>query len=196
MTSVIVLTRDYQFWGEMDLESEGRKRFWRLYHKQKIEILAAHDTEEIGNTCFKVKKPLVVRLLKFVGYKIKRAEIGFSSEAVYRRDNNTCQYWHYNDQNKPFKHKCDEKEKTLDHVIPKSRGGKVDSFENAVCACFTCNVRIKRNRTPEEAGLKLIRKPYVPKRNKGDFAIISFAYNPNKLSHRIYVERILGGEKI
>lgn len=195
MTSVVVLTRDFQFWEEIDIESEGRKRFWKLLLKQKIEILASHETEEIGTTAFKVKKPLIVRLLKFVGYKIKTETIGFSPEAVYRRDENTCQYWHYDLYGKPFKYVCKPGERTLDHLIPKSKGGQ-NSFENCICACHDCNVNIKKDRTVKEAGLKLIRVPFVPKQNKGDFAVIRFAYNPEKISHRIYVEKILGGEII
>lgn len=195
MTSVIVLTRDYQFWGEIDLESKGRQRFWKLLSKEKIEILAADEYEEIGTTSFKVKKPFVIRLLKFVGYKIKKEEINWSAEAVFARDNNVCQYWHFNEYNKAFKYRCKDSERTIDHLQPRSKGGE-NTFENTVCACHNCNVNIKKDRPLKDTGLKLIRKPFVPKQNKGDFAIIKFAYNPNKLSHRIYVERILGGEVI
>lgn len=199
MASVVVLTRDFQFWTEVSMD-----KFWKWLVKEKIEVIACHDGESatcFGSynlslqeaiTTFKVRKPLVVRLLGFVGYKVKTEEIGFSKEAVFQRDNNICQYWHYDENNKPFKYACKEDERTLDHVMPKSKGGR-NSFENTVCACKVCNIEIKKNRTPEEAGLKLIRKPFVPKRNKGDFVTIKFAYNPRKLSHKIYVEKILGG---
>jgi 5-methylcytosine-specific restriction endonuclease McrA len=48
----------------------------------------------------------------------------------------------------------------VDHVIPKDRGG-TDSWENLVCACVRCNSR-KGNRTPEEAGMRLLRRPKKP----------------------------------
>lgn len=201
MASVVVLTRDFQFWTEVSMD-----KFWKWLVKDKIEVVACGDSDDTrcfesynlsvdeAITTFKVQRPLVVRLLSFVGYKVKTEVIGFSKEAVFQRDKNICQYWHYDEKNgKPFKHLCTENERSLDHVIPKSKGGKND-FENTVCACKTCNIDIKKNRTPEEAGLKLIRKPFVPKRNKGDFVTVRFAYNPDKLAHRIYVEKILGGE--
>lgn len=49
---------------------------------------------------------------------------------------------------------------TADHVVPKSMGGK-DTWENMVCACLECNNR-KGDRLPEQAGMKLIRKPRRP----------------------------------
>ena len=49
---------------------------------------------------------------------------------------------------------------TLDHVIPRSKGGD-DSWENLVAACLPCNNR-KGDRTPEESHLKLKVKPYTP----------------------------------
>jgi len=51
---------------------------------------------------------------------------------------------------------------TLDHVIPKERNGP-DTWENLVCCCHTCN-RAKGNRTPNEAGMKLMRPPKKPTR--------------------------------
>ena len=65
------------------------------------------------------------------------------------RDNNMCQY-------------CGRKVQplTLDHVVPKQFGGK-ESWENLVAACMPCNNR-KANRTPEQAGMKLLNKPKRP----------------------------------
>ena len=200
MTSVVVLTRDFQYWREIDM-----RKFWTWLVKEKIKVIACSDGQNIcfdnynlslkeAVTTFKVQKPLIVQLLKFAGYKVKREEIGYSKEAVFARDNNVCQYWHYDESGKPFKYTCKQDERTLDHIIPKSRGGLAQSFENCVCACSMHNIETKRNKLPEEVGLKLIRKPFVPKRNRGEYVTIRFAYNPQKLSHRIYVEKILGGK--
>jgi 5-methylcytosine-specific restriction endonuclease McrA len=64
------------------------------------------------------------------------------------RDRNTCQF-------------CGavfpSSELTLDHVVPRSRGGR-SSWENLVACCYRCN-NSKGDRTPEEAGLKLARRP-------------------------------------
>ena len=54
-------------------------------------------------------------------------------------------------------------ELSLDHVIPRSRGGET-TWENIVCSCLKCNVK-KGGRTPAEAKMKLVTKPVKPKRN-------------------------------
>lgn len=69
-------------------------------------------------------------------------------QGIFRRDHHTCQY-------------CGKKGPvTLDHVVPKSRGGG-DSWENLVSACFECNNK-KGNHCPEEVGMKLLRPPRPP----------------------------------
>lgn len=202
MTSIVVLTRDFQFHTEVGIE-----KFWTWLVKEKIHVVVSHDGNQpyvdYGHqtmpvdkaiSTFKVRRPLVVRLLKFVGYHPKTEEIGFSKEAVFDRDDNTCQYWHYDENNRRVKYKCKPSERTMDHIIPKKRGGE-NSFTNCVCSCQHCNIDIKKDRTPEEAGLKLIRQPFTPKRNKREFVRLKFAYDDNKLSHRIYVKKILKAEE-
>ncbi len=93
--------------------------------------------------------PSVVRLKKFVRRPF-RYRVSFNRKNVFRRDNHACQY-------------CSKysNELTLDHVLPRSRGGKT-RWENVVACCQKCNAR-KRDRTPEEAGMNLIRKPFAPR---------------------------------
>ena len=52
---------------------------------------------------------------------------------------------------------------TLDHIVPKSRGGK-NTWGNTACACETCNQR-KDNKLPNEAGMKLLWEPKIPRVN-------------------------------
>lgn len=67
---------------------------------------------------------------------------------ILRRDKNTCQY-------------CGSHQKlTLDHVIPRSKGGK-HRWDNVVTACATCNAK-KGDRTPSQARMPLRRKPQAP----------------------------------
>lgn len=181
MSSVVVLNRNYQYWTEVDVK---KALTWLV--KNKIEIIVEHDSCEIGSINFKIKAPLVVRLLTFVGYKPKSTKVPYSSSAVFNRDNNYCQYWHKNEKGEKFKYKCSTEDLTIDHVLPTSRGGHRNSFKNTVCCCRTCNEIIKKNRTPEEAGLILIRKPFVPVRDKNSFVIMKFAFNPSKLSHKMF----------
>lgn len=73
---------------------------------------------------------------------------------VFWRDENQCQYC-----GNFFKFD----ELTMDHVEPKSKGG-AKSWENIVTSCKCCNSK-KRDRTPKEANMPLIRKPYSPRVN-------------------------------
>lgn len=93
--------------------------------------------------------PAVIRLLKFD--KVKRPTVRMSRRNVYLRDNYTCQY---------TGKKLPASELNLDHVVPTSRGGKT-TWENVVCCSIRVN-SIKGGRTPQEAGLKLIREPKRP----------------------------------
>ncbi len=93
--------------------------------------------------------PAVIRLRTYV-YVPRRSRIPFSKKNVMRRDENTCQY-------------CGVKGGylTVDHVVPRSRGGR-STWENVVCSCRRCNAK-KGDRTPEEAGLKLKAHPEKPR---------------------------------
>ncbi|MEM6259153.1 MAG: HNH endonuclease [Planctomycetota bacterium] len=93
--------------------------------------------------------PAVVRLLKFD--KVRRPTVRMSRRNVYLRDNYTCQY---------TGKKLPASQLNLDHVVPASRGGKT-TWENVVCCCIEVNSK-KGDRTPAEAGLKLIREPKKP----------------------------------
>lgn len=195
MQSVVVLNRNFEFWTEVPV-----RKVLKWLVQNKIEIIVEHDTEEIGGVTFKIKMPLVVRLLKFVGFKPKSEKIPFSQDAVFYRDDNVCQYWHdyvldSNGQPVPakrHKHKCNFDDRTVDHIVPVSRSGE-NSFLNTVCACRYCNEILKKNLTPQEAGLELIRKPFVPVRDRDSYVIAKFTFNPGKLAHKRYVEVILGG---
>lgn len=83
--------------------------------------------------------------------KMPKRSVVFSRRNLWRRDHWTCQYC----GNRP---KPDEI--TVDHVLPKSRGG-ITTFENCVLACVSCNKK-KDNHTPGEAGMKLKTIPKTP----------------------------------
>lgn len=91
----------------------------------------------------------VIRLRFYVSMPLSRtAREKPTKAAIYRRDNNTCQY-------------CGStRSLTIDHVIPRCRGGD-SSWTNLTLACATCNTR-KGSKTPEQVGLKLRRKPKPP----------------------------------
>ena len=92
--------------------------------------------------------PSVIRLKRLVRRGPSRVPL--NRRNVLRRDRYTCQY-------------CGRQggELTVDHVLPRSRGGK-STWENLVAACRACNLK-KGDRTPEEAGMRLLRSPKVPR---------------------------------
>ncbi|MBE0659029.1 MAG: HNH endonuclease [Bryobacteraceae bacterium] len=90
--------------------------------------------------------PSVIRLLEY--RRIPHQTRALSRKNILIRDRYTCQYCH-----KTFS----GGDLTLDHVIPRSRAGET-SWENLVACCHTCNNR-KGNRTPDEAGMRLLKYP-------------------------------------
>jgi hypothetical protein len=188
MSSVIVLTKNWAFWGERSL-----KDIMRLYFKGKIEVVKADEAKVIHSgisregVTLKIPMPLIVRLLGFAGYKIKSETINCTDEKIYHRDENICQYMHTDEYGKHYKYRCSVEDRSIDHVIPLSRGGKDKDFLNEVCCCEPCN-NIKGNKTPEEAHMKLLRKPFIPKSRKGDWAIITFTFNPQNKAHKAFCD--------
>jgi 5-methylcytosine-specific restriction endonuclease McrA len=101
---------------------------------------------EVHSSAHSHKVPSVIRLLAY--RHIPQQSRALSRKNILLRDRNTCQFC-----GKIFP----SSELTLDHVIPRSRGGR-SSWENLVACCYRCNNN-KGDRTPEEAGLKLARRP-------------------------------------
>jgi 5-methylcytosine-specific restriction endonuclease McrA len=121
-----------------------------LWCQGKVEVIAVHD-REIRAVSVSFKLPSVIRLLRFVKIKRRFDYVPFSRANIYARDNHTCQY-------------CSDlfpkEDLTFDHVVPVAQGGRKD-WENIVTCCVTCN-RKKGGRTPEEAGMRLVRHPRRP----------------------------------
>jgi 5-methylcytosine-specific restriction endonuclease McrA len=101
---------------------------------------------EVHSSAHSHKVPSVIRLLAY--RHIPQQSRALSRKNILLRDRNTCQFC-----GKVFA----SSELTLDHVLPRSRGGR-SSWENLVACCYHCN-NAKGDRTPEEAGLKLARRP-------------------------------------
>lgn len=107
------------------------------------------------------KIPEVILLTRYE--KMPHQRVNFSRRSLYRRDDYRCQY-------------CSSKpgieELNIDHILPRSRGG-LSTWENCVISCFTCNAK-KKDRTPEEAGMKLLSVPQKPKFSlfKGDKVVV------------------------
>ena len=91
--------------------------------------------------------PSVVRLSRYVRVPY-RTHVGLSRRAIFARDGGRCAY-------------CKAAAETIDHVLPRSRGGR-HAWENVVAACARCN-HTKGDRTPAELGWRLHVNPVAPK---------------------------------
>ena len=96
-----------------------------------------------------VPAPEIIVLREYEGQPAR--SVAFSRRNLARRDGGRCQY---------CLRPLDEGERTIDHVLPRSRGGAT-SWENCVLSCEPCNRR-KADHTPEEVGMRLVRKPGKP----------------------------------
>ena len=94
-----------------------------------------------------MSSPAVIRLRYMVSAPRRRIA-SVSRRAVFARDDYRCQY-------------CGNHADSIDHVVPRSRGGR-DIWDNLAAACRPCNSK-KRNRTPDEAGMRLIRPCRAPR---------------------------------
>ena len=119
-----------------------------LLFLNKVEVIEEYD-RNIKHVSYVIKMPAVVRLLR--AFRRHKKPVKFSRVNIYGRDNYKCQY-------------CAKKltlaEGTYDHVVPRAQGGKTE-WTNIVTACEECNSR-KANRTPEQAGMKLLSRPVRP----------------------------------
>lgn len=122
------------------------KRAITLIYLGKAEMVEK-NSGWLHSVSMQMPIPSVIRLGRQI--KAPRTRILLNRKNLIIRDNHTCQY-------------CGKKTSplTIDHVIPKHYGGK-DTWENLVVACQACNHR-KANRTPEQAGMTLIRQPQKP----------------------------------
>ena len=124
------------------------RRAISLAYLGKVEIIEKYR-ETVHSPSIAMPLPSVVKLDRFI--HVRESSIVLSRRNILKRDRHQCQY-------------CERRSvpMTLDHIIPKERNGP-DSWENLVCCCHTCN-RAKGNRTPEQAGMKLMRRPKKPTR--------------------------------
>lgn len=138
---VLVLNQSYQ-----PVSITSVKKAVTLAFRNKVEFVETSDTM-LRSPNAEYPSPLVIRLKSHVRYNpFGRVEL--NRKNVFKRDGGMCVY-------------CGSENKlTVDHVMPKSRGGR-SSWENLVTACSKCNNK-KDNMTPEEAGMHLGIKPKQP----------------------------------
>lgn len=142
MDQVLVLNQNYEPLNVCNL-----RRAIVLVFCGKAEILIENHRQIHSVSCI-IECPSVIRLQRLVCRPLPRVRL--TRREVFRRDGYACQY-------------CGRRtgHPTLDHVVPRHRGGK-HSWENLVTACTQCNHR-KGGRPLKEAGMRLLRVPLRPK---------------------------------
>ncbi|MCS7191849.1 MAG: HNH endonuclease [Armatimonadetes bacterium] len=139
---VLVLNLNYE-----PLNIVPAKRAIVLLMKGKAEIVKSANGLIVQAARERMAVPSVVRLMVYA--RRPPARVRLNRKSILIRDDHTCQYCGYSGPGL-----------TIDHVIPKDRGGKTD-WDNLVACCTRCNSK-KGNRTPEEAGMILRKRPRKP----------------------------------
>jgi 5-methylcytosine-specific restriction endonuclease McrA len=138
---VLVLNNDYS-----PINVTTMKKGFKLVFKGKAEVVSHVKGEPIVTDRRDYRRPSVIRLLRYIYMPFKKVQL--SRTNIYRRDDYKCVY-------------CGAKEKlTLDHVIPKSKGGG-NTWENLVTCCQKCNVA-KSDKSLEESGMTMSHEPFKP----------------------------------
>ncbi|HUW08247.1 MAG TPA: HNH endonuclease [Anaerolineae bacterium] len=143
--SVLVLNATYE-----PLNVVSVQRAVVLLLKEKAQIVESTEAW-IRAQNWSIPQPLVIRLVYYVRIP-HRLSLPLGRRTVLARDGFSCQY---------CGRQPERSELTLDHVLPRCRGGK-SSWENLVAACRRCNGR-KGDRTPHEAGMPLRSQPFAPR---------------------------------
>ncbi len=113
---------------------------------EKVSCLTYYESLTIRTVSKEYQYPAVIRLNEYKNIPFKGVLLNRNN--LFRRDRGECQY-------------CGSKKNlTIDHVIPKSKGGKTN-WSNLITACNRCNVT-KGDKTPEQSGMMLRSKPFKP----------------------------------
>ena len=115
-------------------------------------MFEADPDRKVRSPSMEIEWPRIIALTRYVYVPWERRAhgdvSGFATKRdILDRDRRTCAY-------------CAQRGETVDHINPKSRGGR-DTWENLVACCHKCNNE-KADRTPEEAGMRLLWQPYRP----------------------------------
>ncbi|MCB5168077.1 HNH endonuclease [Streptomyces bambusae] len=141
MRDTLVLNASFE-----PLSTVSMNRAVVLVLQDKAVVEQSHPELRVRAAAVDLPVPRVIRLCRYVRVPFRR-HAPWSRRGVLARDQHRCAY-------------CGRRATTVDHVLPKSQGGG-DTWLNTVASCAEDNHR-KAARTPEEAGMPLLREPFVP----------------------------------
>lgn len=141
------------------------RKVFKLLIKDKVEVISSWD-DQINWGKNKIHHPAILRLKNHVRRNYYNSN--FSRKALIKRDRSSCQYCGV---------KLTASQITVDHVLPRAQGGTT-SFTNCVVCCQICNNK-KADRTPEQAGISLMKKPTHP-----SFSSAHYVADPQEFWHK------------
>ncbi len=141
MRETLVLNAGYE-----PLSTVSLRRAAVLVMRGKAVVEQAHPGLRLRAAAVEMPVPLVIRLTRYVRVPF-RQRAPWSRRGVLVRDRHRCAY-------------CGRRATTVDHVLPRAQGGR-DTWMNTVAACSADNHR-KADRTPEQAGMRLLTRPFEP----------------------------------
>ncbi len=141
MRETLVLNASFE-----PLSTVSLRRAVVLVMQDKAVVEQAHPGLRIRAAAVEVPVPQVIRLARYVRVPF-RQRAPWSRRGVLVRDQHRCAY-------------CGRRATTVDHILPRSHGGQ-DTWLNTVAACADDNHR-KADRTPEQAGMRLLTRPFEP----------------------------------
>ena len=140
---VLLLNASYEALGIVTIP-----RAVRLVWKCSAEVVELDGDRVLRSQHFVFPQPSVIRLIEYIDVRGRQGRSSTKRSRILARDRYRCQYC--GTKGGPF-------ELTVDHILPRSRGGRT-AAENLCAACFACNQR-KGDRTPEEARMPLLANP-------------------------------------
>lgn len=138
---VLILNQDYSALTICSIQ-----KAFILVYLNKAELVISSRNHLLRTVTTTYPMPSIIRLFKYVHLPYKGVML--SRQNIFKRDSNKCQYC------------LSPEDLTLDHVMPKSRGGR-STWDNLVTACKKCNSK-KGDFTPKEAGMPLLQEPFKP----------------------------------
>jgi 5-methylcytosine-specific restriction endonuclease McrA len=140
----------YQGYAQVVFEDDGQLLTYSFHDWRDFSLETGEDgTEYLHTVSFRLLVPKIILLHSYDKLPIK--DVKFTRYNIFERDRNRCQY---------CGHVFERRDLNLDHVIPKDQGGHT-TWTNIVCSCKQCNTH-KGNRTPRQAGMRLVRRPKKP----------------------------------
>ena len=140
---VLLLNASYEALGIVNIP-----RAVRLVWKGSAQVVELDGDRVLRSQHFVFPSPSVIRLTEYIDVRGRQGRAATRRTRILIRDGYRCQYCGLKDTGFNL---------TIDHIIPRSRGGRT-APENLCAACVGCNQR-KGNRTPEEARMPLLSNP-------------------------------------